>query len=87
MLLALTLLNPHVYLDTVILLGSIASQHPDEEQVFFATGAISASFAWFFSLSYGTRFLAPLLSHSLAWKIIDAIIGLTMWGIAFSLFC
>lgn len=85
LLLALSLLNPHVYLDTVILLGSIASQHPSHEQIYFAVGAICASFIWFFSLSYGSRFLAPLLCSSLSWKIIDISIAFTMWGIAASL--
>ena len=82
LLLALSLLNPHVYLDTVILLGSIASQHPLNEQFYFTIGAIGASFIWFFSLSYGSRFLAPFLRSSLSWKIIDTGIAFVMWGIA-----
>ncbi len=85
LLLALSLLNPHVYLDTVILLGSIASQHSLDEQFYFAIGAIAASFIWFFSISYGSRFLAPFLSNALAWKIIDICIAFIMWGIAVSL--
>ncbi len=85
LLLALSLLNPHVYLDTVILLGSIASQHSLDEQFYFAIGAIAASFIWFFSISYGSRFLAPFLRNSLAWKIIDICIAFIMWGIATSL--
>lgn len=85
LLLGLSLLNPHVYLDTVILLGSIASQHPAEEQFYFALGAIVASFIWFFSISYGSRFFAPFLCHSVSWKIIDFFIALIMWGIALSL--
>lgn len=85
LLLALSLLNPHVYLDTVILLGSIASQHPLNEQLYFALGAIGASFVWFFGLSYGSRFLAPFLCNSYGWRIIDTLIAITMWGIAVSL--
>lgn len=85
LLLALSLLNPHVYLDTVILLGSIASQHPPDEQFYFAIGAIVASFIWFFSLSYGSQFLAPFLRSSLSWKIIDTCIAFIMWTIAVSL--
>lgn len=85
LLLMLTLLNPHVYLDTVILLGSIAAQYPSHEQFYFAIGAIGASFFWFFSLTYGTRYLAPLLNKPTAWKIIDGLTGLTMWGIALNL--
>lgn len=84
-LLAISLLNPHVYLDTVILLGSIASQHPSHEQIYFAIGAILASFSWFFSLSYGTRFLTPFLQSSLSWKVLDVLIAMTMWIIALSL--
>lgn len=85
LLLALSLLNPHVYLDTVILLGSIASQHPLNEQLYFTIGAITASFIWFFSLSYGSRFLTPFLCDSFSWKIIDISIAFIMWGIAISL--
>ena len=60
-ILAFSLLNPHVYLDTVILLGSIAFDQPMGEQVYFAAGAICASFSWFFAITYGARLLAPLL--------------------------
>lgn len=84
-LLALSLLNPHVYLDTVILLGSIASQQPHEEQIYFAFGAISASFAWFFSITYGARLLAPFFQKEFSWRIIDGLVALTMWGIAITL--
>ena len=85
LLLALSLLNPHVYLDTVILLGSIASQQPPQNQIYFALGAISASFIWFFTITYGSRLLVPFLSKQNSWKIIDGLIALTMWGIAVSL--
>lgn len=84
-LLAFSLLNPHVYLDTVILLGSIASQQPAHEQMYFAFGAIGASFIWFFAITYGARYLAPLFQKDLSWRIIESVIGLTMWGIALSL--
>lgn len=84
-LLALSLLNPHVYLDTVILLGSIASQQPPNEQIYFTLGAISASFLWFFAITYGSYLLAPFLSKPSTWRIIDGLIVLTMWGIATSL--
>jgi len=85
LLLGLSLLNPHVYLDTVILLGSIASQQPPQNQIYFALGAISASFIWFFSITYGSCLLIPFLSKQNSWKIIDGLIALTMWGIAISL--
>jgi len=85
LLLALSLLNPHVYLDTVILLGSIASQQPAHQQIYFALGAISASFVWFFALTYGSRFLAPLLRKPRSWRIIDCLVALTMWAIGATL--
>lgn len=83
---ALSLLNPHVYLDTVILLGSIGSQQPAELQGYFAIGAILASFSWFFAITYGARLLAPLFQKENSWKVIDALTGITMWGIGASLF-
>jgi L-lysine exporter family protein LysE/ArgO len=83
--LALTLLNPHVYLDTVILVGSIGSQFPASEQLFFTGGAIVASFLWFFGMGYGARYLAPLFRKPIAWKILDFIIGCVMTLIALSL--
>ena len=83
--LALTLLNPHVYLDTVILLGSIAGQYPETERLFFAIGAVIASMVWFYSLGYGARILTPLFQKQLSWKILDVMIGIIMWCIAGSL--
>lgn len=80
---AFTWLNPHVYLDTVVLLGTIASQFADK--LAFALGAMSASFMFFFALGYGARLLQPLFAKPLAWKVLDIIIGLTMWAIAVSL--
>lgn len=82
---ALTLLNPHVYLDTVILLGSIAGQYPESERFVFALGAAAASMVWFYGLGYGARILTPLFQKQLSWKILDVMIGVTMWGIAGSL--
>ncbi len=84
-ILALSLLNPHVYLDTVILLGSISAQFPTSERVFFALGAILASFVWFFGMGYGARYLAPFFQNPLSWKILDFLIGCIMWAIALSL--
>ncbi|MFH1156225.1 MAG: LysE/ArgO family amino acid transporter [Pseudomonadota bacterium] len=80
--LALTLLNPHVYLDTVVLLGSIASQFPDGRRTWFGTGAATASVIWFFSLSLGGRLLAPVFANPVSWKILDTVVGVTMWSIA-----
>ncbi len=83
--LALTFLNPHVYLDTVLLIGSIASPYSDTERFFFTLGAISASFIWFFSLGYGARLLLPVFSKPSAWKILNIVIALVMWWIAYQL--
>ena len=79
-ILALTWLNPHVYLDTVVLLGSVSAQYPD--RLAFALGATTASFAFFFSLGYGARLLAPVFSRPAAWRLLDLIVGLTMLAIA-----
>lgn len=82
---ALSLLNPHVYLDTVVLLGSIGAQFPSEKRFFFALGAMVSSFVWFFGMGYGARFLAPLFQKPFSWKILDFLIGCIMWVIGFSL--
>lgn len=84
-LLAVSLLNPHAYLDAVVLLGSIGAQFPDNERYSFGLGAIFASIVWFFTLAYGSRYLAPLFQSPRAWKILDFIIGCIMWTIAGSL--
>jgi L-lysine exporter family protein LysE/ArgO len=81
--LALTWLNPHVYLDTVVLLGSISAQY--DAPLSFGTGAVLASFAFFFALGYGARILAPLFARPRSWQILDAVIALTMWTIAVKL--
>ncbi len=83
--LALTLLNPHVYLDTVVLLGSISGQFEGINRYIFATGACTASFLWFFSLSLGGGLLEPLFRHPLSWKILDLSIWLIMWTLAYSI--
>lgn len=84
MCLAFTWLNPHVYLDTVILLGSISTQY-QPNQLIFAIGAITASFVFFFSLGYGSKFLAPVFSKPKAWKVLEFCVGVTMTSIAISL--
>jgi L-lysine exporter family protein LysE/ArgO len=81
--LALTWLNPHVYLDTVVLLGSISAQY--DARLAFAAGAMLASFIFFFSLGYGARFLSPLFARPVAWQVLDVVVGATMWAIAASL--
>lgn len=82
--LALTWLNPHVYLDTVFLLGAISTQYPNE-QLEFALGGITASFVFFASLAYGARLLAPVFERPLAWKIFEVMIAVIMWAIALRL--
>ena len=79
--LAFTWLNPHVYLDTVVLLGSISSQFANELS-YFAAGATSASFVFFFSLGYGARALRPVFARARSWRILEILIGFIMWGIA-----
>lgn len=83
--LAITLLNPHVYLDTVVLLGGLSSQWDGPGRMIFGFGAMLASFIWFFLLSLGGRMLAPLFKRPLAWRILDGLVCLTMWTIAASL--
>ncbi|MGZ2258703.1 LysE/ArgO family amino acid transporter [Roseobacter sp. A03A-229] len=79
-LLALTWLNPHVYLDTVVLIGSISAQY--DNRLIFGAGAVLASLSFFFALGYGARLLAPLFARPTSWRILDALIALTMWAIA-----
>ena len=83
--LAFTFLNPHVYLDTVVLIGSISAQHIGSDRLAFGLGAMLASFVWFFALGYGARWLAPLFAKSIAWQILDSIIALVMTALALSL--
>jgi L-lysine exporter family protein LysE/ArgO len=80
--LALTWLNPHVYLDTVLLLGSIANAHGPSGRWWFAAGACVASTIWFAGLGFGARLLAPLLARPRAWQVLDLLIAATMLVIA-----
>lgn len=82
--LAFTWLNPHVYLDTVFLLGAISTQYPGQ-QVEFALGGVSASFLFFATLAYGARLLAPIFEKPMAWRVFDIIIAIVMWLIAIKL--
>jgi L-lysine exporter family protein LysE/ArgO len=82
--LAVTLFNPHVYLDTIVLLGSISSQFKQPGHLFFGAGAVLASFVWFFSLSLGGKMLAPFFTKELSWRVLDTIVGIVMWAIALS---
>ncbi|MCH2160001.1 MAG: LysE/ArgO family amino acid transporter [Oleiphilaceae bacterium] len=82
--LAFTWLNPHVYLDTVVLLGSISTQY-GELQYWFGFGAVIASFTFFFSLGYGARFLRPIFAQAKSWQVLEVIIGVIMLSLALSL--
>ncbi len=82
--LALTWLNPHVYLDTVVLIGTLSTQFPGAETE-FAIGAMTASCVFFFTLGYGARFLRPVFANPSAWRVLEGSIALTMWLIAVKL--
>jgi len=83
--LAVTWLNPHVYLDTVVLLGSLAARYPGEGRYLFGAGAIVASFLWFFGLAYGARLLAPLFVKPVAWRVLDAGVAAILLALAWGL--
>jgi L-lysine exporter family protein LysE/ArgO len=82
--LALTWGNPHVYLDTVVLLGSISTQY-DGARLAFGAGAVTASFLFFFSLGYGAAVLRPVFARPAAWRVLEVVVGAVMWTIAASL--
>jgi L-lysine exporter family protein LysE/ArgO len=81
-ILALTWLNPHVYIDTMVLLGSIANSRGPVDRWWFAVGALIASTLWFLGLGFGARFAAPLLTTARAWQVLDLLIAATMLAIA-----
>ncbi|WP_062017299.1 LysE/ArgO family amino acid transporter [Aureimonas sp. AU4] len=84
--LALTFLNPHVYLDTVVLLGSLSARYgATDGRLLFALGAMAASFGWFFALGYGARLLSPLFARPAAWRVLDAVIAAVMAMLGLSL--
>jgi len=81
----LTFLNPHVYLDTMILIGSISQQFSGFNKIIFAFGACLSSVIFFFSLAYGAKLLKPLMQSPFSWKLLDSLIALIMFTIAFKL--
>lgn len=83
--LAFTFLNPHVYLDTVVLLGGLSARYEGAARIAYGAGAVTASFLWFFSLGYGARLLAPLFAKPAAWRVLDVVIGIVMGSIALGL--
>lgn len=80
--LAVTWLNPHAYLDTVVLLGSYASHFATPDRWFLAAGAMLGSLAWFFALGFGARYLAPLFARKTAWRVLDSVIAAVMLALA-----
>ena len=80
--LAVSLLNPHVYLDAVVLLGAVAATVPAGDKASFMVGAVSASFLWFMALGFGARLLRPLFRRARTWQLLDALIGVVMLSIA-----
>jgi len=85
MLFIFTFLNPHTYLDTVLLIGGIGANIEDGFKIYFLLGAVSASSFWFFLLGFGSRFLIPFFKKPITWKILDVSIGILMLVIAYSL--
>ena len=81
----ITLLNPHVYLDTVILVGAVGAGQPQGQQAIFLLGAALASVSWFVTLGFGARVLQPVFSRPQAWRVLDGVVALTMWAIALGL--
>ena len=80
--LAFTFLNPHVYLDTVVLLGGLSARYDGVSRIAYGAGACIASFTWFFSLGYGARLLSPWFAQPSSWRVLDSIIGVIMWALA-----
>jgi L-lysine exporter family protein LysE/ArgO len=82
-LVVLTFANPHVYLDTVVLIGSVSQQFPDNNtKLSYVLGASIASFVFFFSLAYGAKFLSPVMQRPIAWRLLDSFIAFVMFGLA-----
>ena len=83
--LALTFLNPHVYLDTVVLVGALSARHAGAGSAAFGAGAGLASITWFYGLGYGARLAAPIFARPMAWRILDTLIGVVMLALALRL--
>ena len=78
----LTFANPHVYLDTVVLIGSVSQQFPGNTRFSYVLGASLASFVFFFSLAYGAKLLSPIMKRPIAWRVLDSVIALVMFSLA-----
>ena len=83
--LAFTYLNPNVYLETVLLVGSVSAGYAGSDRVAFGAGAVTVSFVWFFGLGYGARLLQPVFARPLAWRVLDCATGVVMTSIAIGL--
>ena len=81
-LMILTFANPHVYLDTVVLIGAVSQQFPDKSKLAYVLGASLASFVFFFTLAYGAKFLSPIMQKSIAWRLLDSLIAFIMFVLA-----
>jgi len=84
-LIILTFANPHVYLDTVVLIGSVSQKFPGNTKLAYVLGASFASFVFFFSLAYGAKFLSPIMQSSMAWRLLDSLIAFVMFTLAFNM--
>ena len=82
LLVVLTFANPHVYLDTVVLIGSVSQQFSGNTKLAFTIGAVLASFVFFFSLAYGAKFLSPIMERPVAWRLLDSFIAFVMFSLA-----
>jgi L-lysine exporter family protein LysE/ArgO len=80
--LVITLLNPHVYLDTLVIIGGIGGTLNDQEKLWFLLGSVLASFVWFFGLGYASKKLIPFFESSKTWVVLDTLIGIVMFWIA-----
>lgn len=85
LLLAFTYLNPHAYVDTIVLIGSLGARHAEEARWLFWAGCVSASAVWFTLLGYGARWLAPLFTRPISWRLLDGLIGVGMTMLALNL--
>ena len=84
-LVVLTFANPHVYLDTVVLIGSVSQQFPGNTKLAYVLGASIASFVFFFGLAYGAKFLSPIMQRPIAWRLLDSFIAFVMFTLAFKM--
>ena len=82
LLIVLTFANPHVYLDTVVLIGSVSQQFPENKKLAYAMGAALSSFVFFFSLAYGAKFFSPIMKKPIAWRVLDSFIAFVMFSLA-----